>query len=92
MLGWSGKVSVRGIRRLGIRRPKTLNRLGEVTLSSVLFFSFSRIAKELPSDPVGDHEISADGHGEEREVLVVCVPCEGIKRQQQPSGAGGPPS
>jgi len=67
-LGWSesGKVTVRGIRRIGIRRSKTLNRHGVVT-----FLSVSRIAKELPPDPVGDHEISAYGHGEEREVLVM---------------------
>ncbi len=41
--------------------------------------SVSRIAKELPSDPIGDHEISADRHGEKREVLVmsVLVPREG---------------
>lgn len=38
----------------------------------------SRVAKELPTNPVGDHEISADGHGEEREVLVMRVPCKGV--------------
>ena len=36
------------------------------------------VAKELPTDPVGDHEISADGYGEEAEVLVMRVAREGV--------------
>jgi hypothetical protein len=35
--------------------------------------SVSRIAKELPTDPIGDHEISADWHGKKREVLVMSI-------------------
>jgi len=61
----------------GIAGQKTLNRSG-VGWGWSRFRSRSRIAKELPPDPIGDHEISADGHGEDREVLVMCVPCEGV--------------
>ena len=38
----------------------------------------SGVSKELPADPVGNHEISANGYGEETEVLVVRVAREGI--------------